>query len=158
MFVDADQNKSGSRFLRDAMPELTVETAYNEDDLIDLLPELAERFDRVVVDAAAGADGTTRSILLRADLAVLPTGAGSFDLRVLARTAVVVNQCRSICAGKPEVIIVLNRLRHGTLFARDAEEIVGDLNLPVAKTSERQDVETSKRPDVNTSEMGAQHD
>lgn len=132
VYVDADANRSGSRFLAEAVPDLHVERAESADDLLDLLPELAQRSDFVVVDAPAGSAESSRAILLRGDLAILPTGTGAFDLRALVQTARLVEQCRSIRNGLPAAVVVLNRVRKGTTLAAEARELARESGLPVA--------------------------
>lgn len=135
VFLDADPSRSGSMFLADAAPSIPIELAEDPDAVLDAVPALAERFAFVVVDAPAGLAESSRAVLLIADVALLPTGPSVLDLRALADTARIVRQAQSIRRGPPRVVVVLNRLRRGTLLAADAVDAAAALGLPVAETT-----------------------
>ncbi len=134
-FVDADPNGSSSRFLAEAAPALQIERMQTADDILEGVPKLAAAHDVVVIDAPGGDDEAVRAILLVASAAVLPTGAGAFDLHALARTVRVVRQAQSIRAGAPIPVVVLNRLRTGSVIAREAAAAVAQLGVRVAPVS-----------------------
>ena len=132
--VDADPNRSSSEYLRDAAPELQVERADSGDDLLDGLPQLDGDGVVVVVDAPAGSDEAVRAVLLRAHLAIVPTGPGALDLRALVRTSRLIAQARSIRGGVPAAVVVVNRIRSGSNLAREASTLAAEAGLPVARS------------------------
>ena len=133
LLVDTDANRSASRFLSDAqLPGVEGVCLDDPDDVLEQVPSLAERFACVVIDGAGGLDELSRAALLRCDFALLPSGAGALDLRGLERSARLVKQAQSIRRGAPRAVAVLNRIRAGTVLAREALEVAGSFGVPIA--------------------------
>ena len=133
LVVDTDSNRSASRFLTDAqIPGVEVVCLDDPDAVLEQVPSLAERFESIVIDGAGGLDELSRAALLRCDVAILPSGAGALDLRGLERSARLVRQAQSVRSGPPRAVAVLNRVRLGTVLAREALEVAGSFGVPVA--------------------------
>lgn len=133
--VDADPQRSALRVAEECIGNVAVETADTRDDLMDGVPALAERFDRVYVDLPAGSGELLFAALARADACIVPSGAGLLDLRALQRTLHVVEQVRSVREnGKPEAVVVWSRVIPRTKLFREAEAAATELGFPVADT------------------------
>ncbi|CDN15391.1 Chromosome (plasmid) partitioning protein ParA [Richelia intracellularis] len=76
--VDADAQASSTNWMKDL--ELPCKTMIDPDDLFDELPALAEQYDAVVVDGPGSLSATTKAILSRCDLALVPCKPALTDL------------------------------------------------------------------------------
>lgn len=141
--VDSDPQQAVSRWLSEALPDVETITALRSDDVIEAVPELAERFGFVICDGPGGEDEATRALMLRADLALLPCGPSALDLRALKETAHLVKQARSIRGGLPDAVVVLNRQQPRTLVSQDVAAEAPALGLRVAGTVIRQRAATA---------------
>jgi len=135
--IDADVQQSSSRWLSSMDPEMLVTCLHTPDDIIEQAPLLLEKVDIVIADGPGGLTEQTRALLLVADHAVIPIGPSALDLLAAQQAVRVVKQAQMIRGGKPHSILVLNRVQARTRLAREAQEAVALLGLPVAKTAIR---------------------
>lgn len=111
VLVDADVQCSSSAWLREAVSDIPVVRLATADDVLDRVPALAGDFDLIVLDGPAGLSEVTRSLLLVADLAILPCGPSVLDLRAVREALRVVNQAQHIRQGRPRALIVPNKVQ-----------------------------------------------
>lgn len=75
----------------------------------------------------------TRAILLVADLALLPCGPSVLDLRAANEAIRVVKQAQSIRSGRPDVVLIPNKLQVHYRLSQELLEI--SRSMAVASTS-----------------------
>ena len=84
--VDADSQATSSTWitnLDDGIPHPKVYRLTEPDPLLDEVPEIAAKFDHLVVDGAGGLAEVQRTILLLADLVFIPIGSKSDLLELM---------------------------------------------------------------------------
>jgi chromosome partitioning protein len=130
-FLDADVQRSSSQWVSAMDPEVRVTCLHTPDEIIEQAPGLAEAVDYLVADGPGGLTEQTRALLLIADVAVIPVGPSALDLLSAQQAVRVVQQAQQIRAGKPRAKLVLNRVQSRTRLAREADEAIRTLGLPV---------------------------
>ncbi|RYG68554.1 chromosome partitioning protein ParA [bacterium] len=130
--VDADVQSSSSVWAREVVPDLHIERLQTSEDILERVPDLASDFDMVVIDGPAGLTEVTRSILLVADLALLPCGPSALDLRAADEAVRVVRQAQKIRNGLPKALLVPNKLQRNYRLSRELLDTAGTLGLDVA--------------------------
>lgn len=130
--VDADAQGSSSTWLQEAMDRPHVFRLQTPDDVLEKVPELAERFDRLVIDGPAGLSEVTRAVLLVADIAILPCGPSVLDLRAANEAIRVVKQAQSIRHGPPRALLVPNKLQTRYRLSQELIQTAKRLAIPAA--------------------------
>ena len=128
--VDADAQGSSSAWLHEAAPELPVFRLQTPDEVLEQVPVIAGRFQRVVIDGPAGLSEITRAILLVADLALLPCGPSVLDLRAVHEALRVVRQAQQIRQGPPRPVLVPNKLQVQYRLSQELLETAKSLGIP----------------------------
>src|SRR5438132_742088 len=75
VLADCDTQQSSSAWLREAVPAVRAVRLDNPDQILDQLPALAQEADYVVADGPGSNAETSRALLLRGDLAIVPCKA-----------------------------------------------------------------------------------
>jgi chromosome partitioning protein len=99
------------------------------------LPTLAQEADFVVADGPGSNAETSRALLLRADLAIVPCKASMLEVRALAQATSVLRQAQDIRQGKPEAVLVLSMVGKRYRLTKDMYDAAEALKLPLAKKS-----------------------
>ncbi|MEM7770793.1 MAG: AAA family ATPase [Cyanobacteria bacterium P01_A01_bin.37] len=135
LLVDADAQRSSSIWL-ESMEDVDIpfEVVQTPDDLLDGLPELAERCDVLVVDGPAGLTEATRAILFRTHLAIVPCQPSGVDLRSAADAVKLIRQAQSVRSGPPEAALFLSRAVKGTRLKDEALAVLEKSGVPVLNT------------------------
>ena len=128
--VDADVQGSSSVWVHEAAPELPVFRLQTPDDVLEQVPLIAGKFERVVIDGPAGLSEVTRAILLVADTALLPCGPSVLDLRAVHEALRVVRQAQQIRQGPPVPLLVPNKLQVQYRLSQELLETVKSLGIP----------------------------
>jgi len=127
--VDADAQRSSSLWLG-ALEGLTMPISLSvvqgADDLLEQLPGFAKEVDVVVVDGPAGLSEATRAILLRTDLALVPSQPTGVDLASAKEAVRLVRQAQSVRGGLPRAALFVNRAVRGTRLLKEAREALSD--------------------------------
>src|ERR1700679_192485 len=105
--ADCDTQQSSSEWIREAMPEVKAVRLDNPEIILNELPLLQADCDFVVADGPGSQTETSRALLLRADLAIVPCKASMLEVRALAKATEVLRVSQDIRGGAPEAIIVL---------------------------------------------------
>ncbi len=136
LMVDADAQRSSSIWLSsmDADPPIPFEVLQTPDELLDRIPELTAKCEYLVVDGAAGLAESTRAILFRADLAVVPCQPTGVDLRSASDAVRLIRQAQSVRSGAPEAAVFLSRAVKGTKLLDEAIALLSKSDIPVLKT------------------------
>src|SRR5262249_15147678 len=78
---------------------------------------------------------TSRALLLRGDLALVPCKASMLEVRALAQATSVLRQAQDIRSGRPEARIVLSMVGKTYRLTKDMKDAACALGLPLARTA-----------------------
>ena len=132
--ADCDTQQSSSEWIREAVPEVKAVRLDNPDSILNELPLLNQDADYVIADGPGSQTETSRALLLRADLAILPCKASMLEVRALVKATEVLRQAQDIRAGKPSAIIVLSMVGKNYRLTQDMKDAAAQLALPLADT------------------------
>lgn len=135
VLADCDSQNSSSAWLAEANPEIKAVKLNGPDQILDELPSLAKEFDYVVADGPGSNTETSRTLLLCADLAIVPVKASMLEARALKQATLALQHAHKIRRGKPRAIIVLSMVGKRYRLTQDMREAAAALRLPVAKTA-----------------------
>ena len=127
LVVDADAQQSSTTWLEDL--NLQGKIINDPDDLFERLPELKEEYDFVVVDGPASMSETTRVILTRADMAVVPCRPAGLDMHSSNRVIRLIRQARDLRGGMPRAALFLNQAKKGTVLLREAQAALSNSGI-----------------------------
>jgi chromosome partitioning protein len=133
--ADCDTQHSSSEWIGEAIPDVKAVRLGNPDIILNELPLLAQDADFVVADGPGSNTETSRALLLRADLAIVPCKASMLEVRALAKATEVLRQAQDIRAGKPAAVIVLSMVGRNYRLTQDMKEAAAALDLPLALTA-----------------------
>lgn len=130
--ADCDTQHSSSEWIREASPEIKAVTLANPDVILNELPLLDQDADYVVADGPGSLTETSRALLLRADLGVVPCKASMLEVRALAKATEVLRQAQDIRGGVPKAVIVLSMVGKNYRLTQDMKDAAVALDLPLA--------------------------
>jgi len=144
--VDADAQKSSSIWLASLDTEFTTHVIQSTDDLLDRIPDLAKECDYLLVDGAAGLSESSRAILMRTDLAIVPCQPTGVDLHSASEAVRLIAQAQSIRSrsvgsaesGAPKAVVFLSRAVKGTKLLMEARTLLAQSGIQVLKTTVHQ--------------------
>ena len=133
--LDADGQQSSSRWVAAAEPGVTVVVKREPDDILEYV-DLAKQqglFDVIVADGPGNALEGTRSLMLVADIALVPCGPSVLDLESTGDTVRVLSNAQRLRGpGKPKGLLIPNRIPpKRRRVTREASEAAQNLGLPV---------------------------
>jgi chromosome partitioning protein len=132
--ADCDTQQSSSEWIREAAPDIVTVRLDNPDTILNELPVLNQETDYVVADGPGSQTETSRALLLRADLAIVPCKASMLEVRALAKATEKLRQAQDIRSGKPSAIIVLSMVGKHYRLTQDMKDAAAALELPIAST------------------------
>lgn len=124
--VDADAQASSTNWMKDL--QLPCKTMIDPDDLFDELPALAENYDAVVVDGPGSLSETTKAILSRCDIALVPCKPAGLDMHSTSKMIRILKQARELRGGMPDVCLFLNQAKKGTVLLKDSQRALSQKN------------------------------
>jgi chromosome partitioning protein len=130
--ADCDTQQSSSEWIREAVPGVKAVRLDNPDIILNDLPNLHQDADFVVADGPGSQTETSRALLLRADLAIVPCKASMLEIRALAKATEVLRQAQDIRGGVPAAIIVLSMIGMHYRLTQDMKDAASALQLPLA--------------------------
>jgi chromosome partitioning protein len=130
--ADCDTQQSSSEWIREAMPGIKTVRLDNPNHILNELPLLDQEADYVVADGPGSQTETSRALLLRAHLAIVPCKASMLEVRALAKATEVLRQSQDIRGGIPKAIIVLSMVGKNYRLTKDMKDAAAALNLPMA--------------------------
>jgi chromosome partitioning protein len=133
--ADCDTQQSSSEWIREAVPGVKAVRLDNPDMILNDLPQLNNEADYVVADGPGSQTETSRALLLRADMAIVPCKASMLEVRALAKATDVLRQAQDIRAGKPSAMIVLSMVGKNYRLTQDMKDAAAALDLPLASKS-----------------------
>jgi chromosome partitioning protein len=121
LLIDADTQRSSSLWVEGMeFVEIPFLVVQSPDDLLERIPELAPNYDYLIVDGPASLSESTRAILFRCDLAVIPVQPSGVDLRSASDAMRLVKQAQSVRGGLPKAALFLSRAVKGTKLKDEA--------------------------------------
>jgi chromosome partitioning protein len=121
LLIDVDTQCSSSKWVEGMSGvKIPVRVIQSPDDLLEQIPELAINYDYLIVDGPASLSESTRAILFRCDLAVIPVQPSGVDLRSASDTVRLVKQAQSVRNGSPIAVLFLSRAVKGTKLKDEA--------------------------------------
>jgi hypothetical protein len=123
---------------RNNKPPMLKEAKERLKIFFDTEPGRLDRWWQTLMDTYEQAFGpgsqteTSRALLLRADLAIVPCKASMLEVRALAKATEVLRVCQDIRAGLPKAIIVLSMVGKNYLLTKDMKKAAAALKLPLA--------------------------
>lgn len=133
--ADCDTQQSSSEWIREATPAVRAVRLDNPDSILNELPGLHSETDYVVADGPGSQTETSRALLLRADLAIVPCKASMLEVRALAKATEVLRQAQDIRGGIPKAVIVLSMVAMHYRLTQDMKDAAAALALPLADTA-----------------------
>ena len=133
--ADCDTQQSSSEWIREAVPGVKAVRLDNPDVILNDLPVLNQDADFVVADGPGSQTETSRALLLRADMAIVPCKASMLEVRALAKATDVLRQAQDIRAGIPSAVIVLSMVGKNYRLTKDMKDAAAALHLPLASTA-----------------------
>lgn len=132
ILADCDTQQSSSEWVREAVPGIRAVRLDNPDVILNELPGLGHEADFVVADGPGSQTETSRALLLRADLAIVPAKASMLEVRALAKATEVLRQAQDIRGGVPAAVIVLSMVAMRYRLTQDMRDAAAALSLPLA--------------------------
>ncbi len=143
-FLDADNQNSASEWLQEAEPAITLRTVpwdlelKQKIRLIDReLKTLLAHHDVVFADAAGGFSDESLSLILQAQLLLIPFEANLLDLRTTAKAIDFLKKARRINNSRRyrQACLIVNKLdTRRTRTIAELDRLVPNLSEPVAET------------------------
>src|SRR5271163_3527630 len=130
--ADCDTQQSSSEWIREAVPGINAVRLDNPDEILNDLPMLNQDCDYVIADGPGSQTETSRALLLRADLAIVPCKASMLEVRALAKATEVLRVSQDIRGGLPKAIIVLSMVGKNYRLTKDMKDAAAVLKLPLA--------------------------
>lgn len=135
LLVDCDVQHSSSEWAKEAVPGLKSVRLGTPDEILDQLPELEQEANYIVADGPGSNTDTSRALLLRADLAIVPCKASMLEVRALAQATKALKHAQTIRKGQPQALIVLSMVGRTYRLTQDMKEAAATLGLNMAKTA-----------------------
>lgn len=132
--LDADKQRSSSEWIAEVEPGITIRVANTHKNCISSAQELAQSNDFVIFDAPGGLEDLSRTLLVIADLAIVPISPSILDVRSVVGATDVLRDAQAINGGRPEGILVLNKMKTRGKISRQLLETAPGLGLRVAKS------------------------
>ena len=133
--ADCDTQHSSSEWALEAIPDVNTVRLADPDEILDRLPILAQQADFVIADGPGSNTETSRALLLRADLAIVPCKASMLEVRALAQATNVLRQAQDIRGGHPKAWIVLSMVGKTYRLTQDMKDAAAALELPLASSA-----------------------
>jgi len=133
--IDADAQKSSSIWIEGLEDnDIPLHVISTPDELLEQIPDIAVDADYCIVDGPAGISESTRAILFRADLAIIPCQPTGVDLRSAADAIKLVRQAQSVRNGPPDARVFLSRAVKGTRLKDEAIALLEKQKVPILNT------------------------
>src|SRR5947209_1476552 len=129
--IDSDAlTRSASHWHADLGNPYVLHQLFTADDVLEKAPDVANKVEFTVADAPAALTEVSRSLLLVADLALVPCAPSGLDLRGVHDALRVVRQIQKVRKGLPGVLLVPNRLQSGYRLTKELLEAARELGVP----------------------------
>jgi chromosome partitioning protein len=132
VLADCDTQQSSSEWIREAAPAIKAVRLDNPNIILNELPLLQQEADFVIADGPGSQTETSRALLLRADLAIVPCKASMLEVRALAKATEVLRVSQDIRSGAPKAVIVLSMVGKNYRLTKDMKDAAAALDFPLA--------------------------
>jgi chromosome partitioning protein len=126
--VDADKQKSALTWLNSIDPDFPVSCIIDPNEIIEQVPDKADGYDFLIIDAPGKIEEITRAILLISDLAVIPCQPAGLDLHSSDEAFRLARQARQIRGNLPSAVSLLSRTFPGTKLTQEAKHVLSDID------------------------------
>jgi chromosome partitioning protein len=133
--ADCDTQHSSSEWAAEAVPDVKTVRLTDPNEILERLPALGQQADFVIADGPGSNTETSRALLLRGDLALVPCKASMLEVRALAQATNVLRQAQDIRGGQPKAVIVLSMVGKNYRLTQDMKDAAAALELPLATTA-----------------------
>ena len=123
---------SSSQWIAEAEPKITVAVADTPDGCLSEARRCLASHDCVVGDGPAGLDDLSRTMLLLADLALLPISPSVLDLRSVQQATAILRYAQQINGGRPQGRLVLNKMRTRDTISKELRNAAPTLGVQCA--------------------------
>lgn len=130
--LDADAQRSSSVWIAEVEPGITVATADTPEECLSKTQELIQSHVWVVGDCPGGLHDLSRSMLLLADLALLPISPSVLDLRSVQQATGILRYAQGINKGRPEGCLILNKMKTRDTISRELRNAAPTLGVRCA--------------------------
>lgn len=130
--ADCDTQQSSSEWICEAVPGVKAVRLNSPDEILVELPLLHAETDFVIADGPGSQTETSRALLLRADLAIVPCKASMLEVRALAKATEVLRVAQDVRGGPPKAVIILSMVGKNYRLTKDMKDAAAALNLPLA--------------------------
>ena len=93
------------------------------------MPQLRREVDYVVADGPGSNTDTSRTLLLCADLAIVPCKASMLEVRALNQATSALRHARSVRRGRPPAILVLSMVGKNYRLTKDMHDVARGLRI-----------------------------
>lgn len=132
--LDTDKQRSSSEWLAEVEPAIAIRTADTPEECASAAQELCESCDFVVGDAPGGLEDLSRTLLILANRVIFPISPSILDVRSVAQATAVLRYAQTINTGRPEGVLVLNKMRTRDTISQELKDDAPSLGLTVAKS------------------------
>jgi chromosome partitioning protein len=129
--LDLDKQHSSSTWIAQAEPKITVRVAASPEECLSELQILARSHEFVIGDGPGGLDDVSRTLLILADLALLPITPSILDLWSVQQATGVFRYAQKINKGPPMGRLILNKMRTRDTISRELKTTAPDLGVDV---------------------------
>jgi chromosome partitioning protein len=133
--ADCDMQHSSSDWVKTAAPGVKAVRLGSADEILENLPQLKNEAEYLVADGPGSNTEISRTLLLCADLAIVPCKASMLEILALSQATMALRHAQKIRKGQPQAIIVLSMVGKNYRLTRDMKEAAAALGLPMAKTA-----------------------
>lgn len=134
LLADCDTQQSSSVWIKEACSEIPCVRLADADAILNELPALKADVDYIICDGPGSQTDTTRTMLLLADLAIVPCKASMLEARALAKATEVLRQAQLVRKGAPDAVIVLSMVGKTYRLTQDMRDAAEALGIPMAST------------------------
>jgi chromosome partitioning protein len=131
--IDGDKQGLSSRWIASAEPKIEVIKSSSPEDCLVKAQNSLRCNDFVVGDCPGGLDDVSRTMLILADLAILPITPSILDVWSVKDATAIVHYAQIINGGRPQGRFVLNRVRKRETLSLEVIETIPTLGLAVAE-------------------------
>lgn len=131
-FIDADKQLSSAQWIEEAESTIPIRTAQTPDECLEACDKLRQESGCVICDGPAGLDDVSRSLMLMADLALMPISPSILDVRSVMQATSILRYAQTINGDRPQGALVLNKMRRRDRISRELVRAVPDMGIGVA--------------------------
>lgn len=133
--ADCDTQRSSSQWIQEAAPGITALHFDDPEAILEQLPVMAREADFLIADGPGSNSEISRSILLRADVTIVPCKASILEARALDGATKLLRLIQDVRKGMPRAVAVLSMVGKHYRLTQDMRDTAEALGLPLARTS-----------------------